>query len=136
ELLTGALAALDAGEPAPEGAPADLTARIATQLAIIGIVIVSYPQMVQYGNVAVEAGSAEPWVSGFAWLAKTVGIALAGDGDQALALLAGAGEPGASSGLDGLAARGIIRLWLDDLEGAARDLHAMFSRATRGEALR
>ncbi len=136
ELLTGALADLERGEPAPEGAPGDLTARIATQLAIIGIVILSYPQMVQYGNAAVEAGSAEPWVSGFAWLAKTVGIALAGDGDQALALLARAGEPGVSSGLDGLAARGIIRLWSGDLDGAAHDLHAMVSRAARGEALR
>jgi DNA-binding CsgD family transcriptional regulator len=136
ELLTGALAALKTGEPAPDGAPVDLAARIATQLAIIGIVILSYPQMVEYGNAAVEAGSDEPWVSGFAWLAKTLGMTLAGDGDQALALLAGAGEPGASSGLDGLAARGIIRLWSDDLDGAARDLHAMVSRATRGEALR
>ncbi len=136
ELLTGALADLEQGKPVPEGAPADLTARIATQLAIIAIVILSYPQMVQYGNAAVEAGSTEPWVSGFAWLARTVGMALAGDGDQALALLAGAGEPGAASGLDGLAARGIIRLWRDDLDGAAADLHAMISRATRGEALR
>jgi DNA-binding CsgD family transcriptional regulator len=136
-LLTGALDALERdAQAAPAGAPADLTARVATQLAIIGVVILSYPLMVKYGNAAVEAGSAEPWVSGFAWLAKTVGIALSGHGDQALALLTGAGEPGVSSGLDGLAARGIVRLWSDDLDGAARDLHAMISRAARGEALR
>jgi DNA-binding CsgD family transcriptional regulator len=135
-LLTGALDALERGEPAPQGAPRDLTARIATQLAIIGIVTLSYPQMVTYGNAAVDAGSDEPWVSGFAWLAKTVGMTLAGDGADALALLADAGEPGAASGLDGLAARGIIRLWSDDLEGAANDLHALVNRATRGEALR
>lgn len=136
-LLAGALDSLERDALAvPPEAPADLTARVATQLAIIGIVILSYPQMVKYGNAAVEAGSSEPWVSGFAWLAKTVGIALSGDSDRALTLLAGAGEPGASSGLDGLAARGIIRLWSDDLDGAARDLHAMISRATRGEALR
>jgi DNA-binding CsgD family transcriptional regulator len=137
ELLTGALEALqhDVGT-APPGAPADLTARVATQLAIIGIVILSYPLMVKYGNAAVAAGSAEPWVSGFAWLAKTMGIALSGHADEALALLAGAAEPRATSGLDGLAARGIIKLWSDDLDGAARDLHAVFSRAARGEALR
>jgi DNA-binding CsgD family transcriptional regulator/tetratricopeptide (TPR) repeat protein len=135
-LLRGALAALDAGTPAPPGAPADLRARIATQLAIVAIVTLDYQQMVRYGTIAVDAGSDEPWVSGFAWLAKTVGLALAGEGGQALALLARAGEPGVMSGLDGLAARGIIRLWSDDLEGAARDLHAMVYRATRGEALR
>lgn len=135
-LLTGALETLERGEPAPEGAPADLVARIATQLAIIGIVTLSYPQMVTYGNAAVEAGSDEPWVSGFAWLAKTVGMTLAGDGKQALDLLGAAAEPGARSGLDGLAARGIIRLWSDDLDGAASDLHALVNRATRGEALR
>jgi len=135
-LLAGALAALERGEPAPAGAPRDLTARIATQLAIVGIVTLSYPQMVTYGNAAVDAGSDEPWVSGFAWLAKTLGMTLAGDGADALALLANAGEPGALSGLDGLAARGIIRLWSDDLDGAARDLHAMVNRATQGEALR
>lgn len=135
-LLTGALDALERGEPAPADAPLDLTARIATQLAIIGIVTLSYPQMVTYGNAAVDAGSDEPWVSGFAWLAKTVGMALAGDGADALALLADAAQPSARSGLDGLAARGIIRLWSDDLDGAASDLHAMVHRATRGEALR
>lgn len=135
-LLAGALDALKRGEAAPEGAPRDLTARIATQLAIIGIVTLSYPQMVTYGNAAVDAGSNEPWVSGFAWLAKTVGMALAGDGANALALLADAAQPGARFGLDGLAARGIIRLWSDDLGGAASDLHAMVNRATRGEALR
>ncbi len=135
-LLTGALGALERGEPAPDGAPCDLAARIATQLAIIGIVTLSYPQMVTYGNAAVEAGSYEPWVSGFAWLAKTVGMSLAGDGTEALTLLNDVAEPGARSGLDGLAARGIIRLWSDDLHGAASDLHAMVNRATRGEALR
>jgi DNA-binding CsgD family transcriptional regulator len=135
-LQRGALAALDAGEPAPDGAPPDLKARVATQLALIGIVTLSYVEMVTYGNAAVEAGSDEPWVSGFAWLAKTVGMALAGDGPEALALLGDAGEPGATSGLDGLAARGIIRLWTDDLAGAAQDLHMLVNRATRGEALR
>lgn len=136
-LLRGALAALDRPEgPQPPGAPADLKARVATQLAVIGIVTLDYQQMVRYGSIAVDAGSDEPMVYGTAWLAKTVGLALAGEGTRALDLLADAGEPGAAPGLEGLAGRGIIRLWSDDLPGAARDLHTMVYRATHGEALR
>jgi DNA-binding CsgD family transcriptional regulator/tetratricopeptide (TPR) repeat protein len=133
-LLRGALAALD--RPAPPGAPADLKARVATQLAIVGIVTLDYQQMVRYGSIAVDAGSDEPMVYGTAWLAKTVGLALAGESDRALDLLADAGEPGGLPGLEGLAGRGIIRLWSDDLAGAAADLHALVYRATHGEALR
>jgi ATP/maltotriose-dependent transcriptional regulator MalT len=142
-LFKGALAALDAGHPAdspgaPQASPwpADLRARIATQLAIIGIVTLSYPEMAEYGSVAVQAGSPEPWVSGFAWFARTVGMALAGDGAAALALLADVGEPGDESGLEGLVARGLIRLWTEDLDGAAQDLRTAVHRATRGEPLR
>ena len=138
-LFRGALAALDAGSPGPPQAspwPADLWARIATQLAVIGIVTLSYPEMAEYGAAAVAAQPAEPWVSGFAWFARTVGMTLAGDGAAALALLADVGEPGDESGLDGLVARGLIRLWTDDLGGAAQDLRTAVHRATRGEALR
>jgi DNA-binding CsgD family transcriptional regulator len=134
-LFRDALAALDNASPEQAGPP-DLRARIATQLAIIGILTLSYPEMAEYGSAAVAAGSAEPWVSGFAWFARTVGMALAGDGAAALALLADAGEPGDETGLEGLVARGLIRLWTDDLDGAAQDLRAAVYRATRGEALR
>ena len=147
-LFREALAALDKPGPADaprRGAPgppptapwpADLRARIAAQLAIVGILTLSYPEMLDYGSAAVAAGSAEPWVSGFAWFAKTVGMTLAGQGADALGLLADVGEPGDETGLDGLVARGLIRLWTDDLNGAAEDLHAAVHRATRGEALR
>lgn len=142
-LFKDALTALDNGHPtdspgAPQASPwpADLRARIASQLAIIGIVRLSYPEMAEYGSAAVQAGSTEPWVSGFAWFARTVGMALTGDGAAALALLADVGEPGDESGLDGLVARGLIRLWTDDLGGAAQDLRTAVRRATRGEALR
>lgn len=145
-LFRAALAALDAAGAAgsvPGGSPgqvlagpSDLRARIASQLAIIGMLTLSYPEMVEYGSAAVQAGSAEPWVSGFAWFAKTVGMTLAGDGAAALALLTDVGEPGDESGLDGLVARGLIRLWTDDLDGAAQDLRTAVYRATRGEALR
>src|SRR5262249_38114506 len=148
-LFQEALATLDKadpGESAPDNgndavgngnpAPPDLRARIATQLAIVGILTLDYPEMVEYGSAAVAAGSAEPWVSGFARFAQTVGMALAGDSPGALALLTGADEPGEESGLEGLVARGLIRLWTDDLDGAAHDLHTAVHRATRGEALR
>ena len=145
-LFQDALATLDKAAPAASAdstdkgqdspAPPDLRARIATQLAIVGIVTLSYPEMAEYGSAAVESGSAEPWVSGFARFAQTVGMALAGDSAGALALLTEAGEPGEESGLEGLVARGLVRLWTDDLDGAARDLHTAVHRATRGEALR
>src|SRR5262249_55532312 len=101
-LFQEALATLDkAGPPESAGstdnghhasekgnpAPPDLRARIATQLAIVGILTLSYPEMGEYGSAAVEAGSAEPWVSGFARFAQAVGMALAGDGAGALAML-------------------------------------------------
>jgi tetratricopeptide (TPR) repeat protein len=134
-LLQGALAALDRGE-LTAGSPRDLRARIATQLAIISVVTLSYPQMVEYGSAAVDAGSDEPWVRGFAWFAKTVGLALAGQSTHALDMLADVDDPGAASGLEGLVARGMIRLWSDDLRGAAQDLREVFDRAARGEVLR
>jgi DNA-binding NarL/FixJ family response regulator len=135
-LLRGALAGLDRGESKPAGSPQDLRARIATQLAIIGIIDLSYPLMVQYGSAALDAGSDEPWVREFARFAQAVGLALAGHSTQALDLLANVDDPGAESGLEGLAARGMIRLWSDDLGGADQDLRKVFKRAAHGEALR
>jgi len=135
-LLRAALGALERGEPAPAGAPADLRARIAAQLGVLGVVLLSYPQMLEYGTAAVAAGSDDAAVRGLAWVARTLGMTLAGDGAKAVALLADAGEPDSASGLEGLAARGIIRLWTDDLAAAERDLLDLFRRCARGEALR
>ncbi len=120
---------------APDLEPPDLEARIATQLAIIGVITVSYPDMVEYGAAAV-ATAREPWVAAFAWFARSLGLAVAGRGAEALTELADVAAPGAPSGLDGLVARGIIRLWTDDLAGAHRDLTTAVNRATRGETLR
>ncbi|HEY8985580.1 MAG TPA: LuxR C-terminal-related transcriptional regulator, partial [Streptomyces sp.] len=120
----------------PLSAPTDLEARIATQLAIIGVVQLDYQDMVFYGDVAVAARTREPWVRAFAWFAKTVGAALAGDSARALRELGAVHLPGAAAGLDGLVARGMIRLWTDDLDGAHADLSSAVERATRGEALR
>ncbi|WP_066364519.1 helix-turn-helix transcriptional regulator [Herbidospora mongoliensis] len=115
--------------------PDDLDARIATQLAIIGVVTVSYPDMITFGSRAVD-GAKEPWVAAFAWFAKALGLAVAGRAPEALEFLASADAPGAPSGLDGLVARGMIRLWRDDLDGACADLRLAVHRAADGEPLR
>jgi DNA-binding CsgD family transcriptional regulator len=134
--LGRALATMRSGGRPPPPAPADLAARIASQLAIIGIITLSYQEMIEYGEAAVRAGTDERWVAAFAWFARSVGLALAGRGEEALAGLAGVGAPGAPGGLDGLVARGMIRLWHDDLPGAHGDLLAVIERATNGEAMR
>ncbi|WP_416968644.1 AAA family ATPase [Streptomyces sp. 4F14] len=141
EALVDAAPLADAMDAAPPKdptatAPADLEARIATQLAIIGVVQLDYQDMVFYGEAAVAATTREPWVRAFAWFAKTVGTALAGDAARALGELGAVHLPGAPAGLDGLVARGMIRLWTDDLDGAHADLGSAVERATRGEALR
>lgn len=130
--LGRALDATAAGPPLP-GAPPDLRARIAAQLAILGVVSLSYPEMTEYGQVAVEAESADPRVQAFAWFARTLGMALAGHGAQALADL---GARGLSPALELLVARGVVELWTDDLDGARRHLGEAVNRAYRGEALR
>lgn len=136
KLFRRALDDLAAGGQPPPPAPADLTARCASQLAVIGIVTLSYPDMIEYGEMAVRAGTEQRWVAAFAVFARSVGLALAARGDEAMAMLAGVELPGAPGGLDGLVARGIIRLWRDDLAGAHADLLTVADRAARGEPMR
>ena len=130
--LNRALEAIDAGIVTP-GAPADLRARISTQLAIIALVSLSYDEMVKYGQDAAKAGSDDRRVQAFAWFARTVGLALAGKGEQALQELSARGQ---SADLDVLVARGITELWMDDLDGACRHLTEALDRAYQGEPLR
>ncbi|SRR6266568_1957872 len=130
--LGRALDATAAGD-LPPGAPADLRARIAAQLAILGIVSLSYPEMTEYGQIAVLAESSDPRVQAFAWFARTLGMGLAGRGAQALADLS---AQGLSPGLEPLVARGVVELWTDDLDGAYRHLAEAVNRAYRGEPLR
>ncbi|HEX6358183.1 AAA family ATPase [Actinophytocola sp.] len=131
-LLDRALAAVHTSEP---GQPDDLEARIATQLTIIAVLTLSWQEMITHGATAV-ATARTPWVAAHAWLARTVGLAVAGRGTEALAELSAVDEPGAPSGIDGLVARGMTRLWTDDLDGAHRDLTTAVARAIGGETLR
>lgn len=134
ERLDRALATVRTDPPA-ESQPSDLVARISTQLALIGILTLSYDEMVQHGATA-AATAREPWVASFASFMRAVGLAVAGRSAEALADLADADTPGAVSGLDGTVARGVIRLWTDDLAGAHTDLTSALTRAIRGEPLR
>jgi DNA-binding CsgD family transcriptional regulator/predicted negative regulator of RcsB-dependent stress response len=127
--------ALGAGE-FPEGAPADLAARVASQLAIIAIVRLDYPAMVRFGEAAVAAGVSGPRVAQFAWFARLIGLSLSGRSDEALRLLGRLDQPGGPGGLDALVARGMVRLWTDDLAGAREDLSRALERAELGEPLR
>jgi DNA-binding CsgD family transcriptional regulator len=117
-------------------APADLPARIASQLAIIAVVRLDQVQMVRFGEAAVAAGAADGWVGAFAWFSRLIGMALSGRASSALALAADLDRPSGPGGLDGLVARGMIRLWTDDLAGARSDLSRAVGRATAGAALR
>jgi ATP/maltotriose-dependent transcriptional regulator MalT len=133
--LDRALAAVrrDGGSAGDE--PPDLEARIATLLALIGVLSVSYQDMIGYGERAVRAAT-EPWVSSFAWFTRSLGLAIAGRGSEALADLDQRRRDPEPSSLDVVVASGMIRLWTDDLPGARQDLTTAVSRATRGEALR
>ncbi|MDI1464090.1 AAA family ATPase [Catellatospora sp. KI3] len=111
-------------------APPELTARVAAQLAIIAILDTDYDAMVGHGQAALAAAR-EPAVASFAWFARAVGLTLSGQGQRALAEL-----PPDPPGLDGLVARGMVRLWTDDLDGAYTDLSGAVERAVRGEPLR
>jgi DNA-binding CsgD family transcriptional regulator len=116
-----------------QGMPVDLRARAATHLAIMGLVMLDYPAMVRYGEIATTATSADPMVRAFAWFARTLGLTLTGHGQQALTELA---DDGPGSDLDLLAARGIVELWLDDLDAAIADLTEVVDCAYHGVPLR
>jgi DNA-binding CsgD family transcriptional regulator len=131
-LLDRALAAVRDGTRGTPGQPDDLEARIATQLSIIALLTKSYDEMVDHGAAAVATARA-PWVVAHAWLARSIGLTLAGRGAEALAELSDVDE---KAGLNGLVARGMVRLWTDDLDGAHQDLTTAVDRAIRGETLR
>lgn len=116
--------------------PPDLVARVATLLALIAVMKVDYEAMLAYGKAAVDNAPPQGWISGIAWFARLLGLAMAGHGDEALRL---ADRPGISAGPGGLeawVARGIVRLWNDDPWGAYADLSSAVRRAEEGEPLR
>jgi tetratricopeptide (TPR) repeat protein len=125
--------ALDAAVAAKPAGPGDLRARAATHLAVMALVLLDYPAMIRYGEIAVTAASPDPTVRAFAWFARTLGLGLTGDGRRALAELP---SNGPADDLDLLAARGIVELWLDDLDAAIADLTKAVDHAYQGAPLR
>ena len=119
-----------------DGAPPDLSVRIAALLAIVAVVRLDYPAMLRFGKEAVDGRAADDWVAAFAWLSRLVGLALAGRAAEALSFLEQFGTAEGPRGLDGLVARGIVRLWTDDLAGARADLTQVIEREQVGEPLR
>jgi len=69
---------------------------------------------------------------------RTVALAVVGRAPEALQQMrplgAAGGVPGAQ--LDGVVARGMVRLWTDDLDRARADLSVALARARAGEPVR
>ncbi len=133
-LLAGARASLQSGPPA-DGAPGDLAVRVAALLAIIAVVQLDYPAMVRFGEEAAQGAASQDWVGALAWFSKLLGLALAGRAQEALALLEPLNRPDGPKGLEALVARGIVRLWTDDLAGAHADLTSAAEKADAGRPL-
>lgn len=119
-----------------DGTPPDLAVRVASLLALIAVLRLDYPAMLSFGEAAVQGGSSDVWVAAFAWLSRLLGLTLAGQAGDALALFEQLGQPGAPAGPGSLIARGIVRLWTDDLVGARADLGRVVELQQDGEPLR
>ncbi len=133
-LLMRAWGALQNGSD--ESAPPDLAVRVASILTVLAVLRLDYPAMLRFGEEAVQGDSADDWVAAFAWLSRLVGLTLAGRGSDALVFLEQLGTAGGPRGLDGLVARGIVRLWTDNLAGARADLSLAIEKVQVGEPLR
>ncbi len=134
-LLMRAWGALQKGGTS-DGAPSDLPVRVATLLAILAVVRLDYPAMVSFGEEAVQREPSNDWVAAFAWLARLIGLALAGRAREALGYLEELAKTGGLTGIDGLMARGIVRLWTDDLSGARADFSQLIEKEQVGDPLR
>jgi DNA-binding CsgD family transcriptional regulator len=106
------------------------------QIATLGIVTLSYGDITAYAKEALEGAADDAVVASLAYFTRAVGLALTGRSREALAELAASRAFVTGSGLDALVARGMIRLWTDDLAGAGADLEEAVTRAIAGESLR
>ncbi|HTT90407.1 MAG TPA: AAA family ATPase [Acidimicrobiales bacterium] len=133
-LLTRAWGTLDNG--GTTDGPPDLAVRIASLLTILGVLKLDYAAMLRFGEKAVRGEPSSDWVAGFAWLARLIGLALAGRARDAQAHLDRLEKSGGLNNPDGIMARGIVRLWTDDLTGARADLSHLIEKEDVGEPLR
>lgn len=113
--------------------PRDLAAKVAVELAALGVLRMAPDEAVDFALeslAASPAGALAPLAKGL----ELVGLALGGKGDVALSIAPASPPP--ATGLHELAARGIVKLWTDDLAGAHEDLSAAVARVQAGEPLR
>ena len=91
-------------------------------LAILAVVQLDFPAALHYSEEGARGASTPDWARATAWSARLLGLALAGRSREALSLVEHLDQPFGPRGLDALVARGIVRLWTDDLVGAQADL--------------
>jgi ATP/maltotriose-dependent transcriptional regulator MalT len=120
-LLTRARTALQSGVPG-DGALGDLAGRVSSLLAIVAVLQLDYAAVLRYSDEAIGDGFTQDWARATGWSAKLLGLALAGRSREALDLVEHLDQPFGPGSLDALVARGIVRLWTDDLVGAQGDL--------------
>lgn len=110
----------------------ELAGQIAVELAAIAHARWSAPDLLYWANAVLASGHTAS-VRHLACYFKAVGLALDGACSEAVALV-GTAPPEAVE-LHQLVARGMARLWSDDLTGAYGDLALAASRAKAGEVL-
>ncbi|HXW82376.1 MAG TPA: AAA family ATPase, partial [Acidimicrobiales bacterium] len=120
-LLLRAWTALQSGPPG-ERVPSDLSVRVSSLLAVLAVVQLDCPGALRYSDEGVGGGSNRDWARATAWSARLLALALAGRSREALSLVEHLDQPLGPEGVDALVARGIVRLWADDLVGAQADL--------------
>lgn len=119
------------------GSPPDLAAKVACQLGIVGVVQLEPDLLRRHGFDNPERRSDPSVVTqptrSLAHFVHAVSLVLGGAGDERA--LRAAEEAAATGTADGLVARGLVRLWTDDVTGAHEDLEQALGRARQGEAL-
>jgi ATP/maltotriose-dependent transcriptional regulator MalT len=125
-----------ADAPLPTGAPTDLRARVCGAIATLGIVTLAYGDVSAYAKEALDDAPDDPVVASLAYFTRALGLALTGRAREALAELEASRAFVTGSALEALVARGMLRLWTDDLPRADDDLTEAVRRAIAGESLR
>ncbi|MGH9069063.1 MAG: AAA family ATPase [Acidimicrobiales bacterium] len=111
----------------------ELAAKVAVELSALAILRMSAKEAVEFATLASRTSRAPSSTLHLARCLAVVGLALGGDGTEALELAGGA--PASEMEIHVLAGRGIARLWTDDLVGSRSDLSVAVARAQAGEAL-
>jgi DNA-binding CsgD family transcriptional regulator len=104
---------------------ADVGARAAAQLARLFLDKGRSEETILWARRACELNPDDPFMSAAALGSLVLGLAMSGHAPEGLALVAdlAIGQPDLSPGqLEVLVARGLVRLWTDDLTGAREDL--------------